>query len=181
MDDYNQEKALHTCAELGAIMAGETTHEGGNFVFCTSDRNALKPDLGNRRFFVIAADGAYNSYIGHKDIADFFDGMTYIVELNKIRLAKGDIVDRGRFDALYGGFTFEMDRINDRITHSAWDAFLNNQIRRFPREFSVGQVVAWIIERPGVPPVICHYADVADELSKRPDHVVTPYHSKVKP
>jgi hypothetical protein len=63
----------------------------------------------------------------------FFAGCVYVTDANKIMIPNGDLVDASRFNALYGGHTFVMDRSNQRTVRKAFEAFTENQVFRFPR------------------------------------------------
>lgn len=90
-----------------------------------------------------AVDGAYfmqpevvannSTFVGRNELAPFFAGCIYVQDRNDMLLPNGDLIDQARFNAIYGGYTFSLDNDNDRTTRSAWEAFLNSEIIRFPR------------------------------------------------
>lgn len=73
------------------------------------------------------------TYVAREGLAELFKDCVYIQDVNSILLPNGDIVDQGRFNARYGGYAFGMDANCEKTSKSAWDAFLNNSVIRFPR------------------------------------------------
>lgn len=59
---------------------------------------------------------------------DHFAGCVYITSLDKVFIPGGELLNRSRFDAVYGGYTFIVDSLGqNKPIKSAWEAFLNNQ------------------------------------------------------
>lgn len=95
----------------------------------------------------------HNTFIGRENLAVLFNDCIYIQDNNAILLPNGDIVDQGRFNAKFGGYTFGMTNDNDTFAKHAWDAFLSNQLITFPR--ADGSTF-----RPGLPfQDVIEYAD----------------------
>jgi hypothetical protein len=68
------------------------------------------------------------------DQLTFFEGCVYVVILNQIWVpATGDLLDKARFDVLYGGHVFSLDNANDKSTDSAWDCITRSKIFKCPR------------------------------------------------
>jgi len=63
---------------------------------------------------------------------DLFAGCVYVVDAHKVLIPGGDLVDAQRFRALFGGYTFAMDAINERTTRNAFEAFTESQALRAP-------------------------------------------------
>jgi hypothetical protein len=76
---------------------------------------------------------AHNTFVGRDNIAKVFEGCVYVRDNNETLLPNGDLVDQARFKVEYAGYAFSMDNLNEKTTRDAWDAFINNQIIRFPR------------------------------------------------
>ena len=74
-----------------------------------------------------------STFLTSDDQVQFFAGCVYVIDANKIMIPNGDLVDSSRFNALYGGHTFVMDRNNQRTVRKAFEAFTENQAVRFPR------------------------------------------------
>lgn len=49
-------RKMITDTPLKSLLGPVDTMPKNNFLFCSSDRDALKPDLGNRRYFAIDLD-----------------------------------------------------------------------------------------------------------------------------
>jgi len=95
----------------------------------------------------------YNTYIAREDLASLFKGCVYIQDMNQILLPNGDMVDQARFNAKFGGYTFGMATACTKSVKSAYDAFLHNQVIRFPRaegtEFNPRLPFQQVVERAG--------------------------------
>ena len=64
---------------------------------------------------------------------EYFAGCVYVQDIHKIFTLGGDLLDMGRFNAMYGGYVFQIDEIGDKTTRKAWEAFTENQAVRFPK------------------------------------------------
>lgn len=86
-----------------------------------------------------------NNRFGHQfmDVdaqKNHFDGCVYIVDQNRIFTPEdekieggGGILDRERFNFVYGGFTFVLTHEGKPTTRNAFDAFRDSQGYKFPR------------------------------------------------
>lgn len=95
----------------------------------------------------------HNTFVGRENLMVLFAGCVYIQDQNCILLPNGDIVDQARFNAKFAGYTFCLDNNNDKLTKSAWEAFLGNQIIAFPRvegtTFDPAMEFQSVVERAG--------------------------------
>jgi hypothetical protein len=74
-----------------------------------------------------------STFIAPEEQVTRFAGITYVVDEDKFLLPSGMLVDATRFNRIFGGYTFVLDAGNDRTTHKAAEAFIENQVFRFPR------------------------------------------------
>lgn len=77
---------------------------------------------------------------------EYFAGCVYVREENKIMVPGGYLFTREQFRADRGGFTFQMDNLNQRTTRNAFEAFTESQGLRAPRVDSTCFVPT---EKPG--------------------------------
>ncbi len=92
----------------------------------------VAPDVAAAAGMKLRSD--HPEFIGAADQLTFFQGCVYIVEHNKIWIpATGDLLDKARFDVIYGGHLFAVDPQNDKITDSAFDAFTRSRVFEAPR------------------------------------------------
>jgi hypothetical protein len=83
------------------------------------------------------------------DQIKLFQGCTYIQDLHKIFTPTGCFLKPDQFKAMYGGYVFALDTINDKTTRKAWEAFTESQAYNFPKvhgicfrpELSPGQTI----------------------------------------
>ena len=75
----------------------------------------------------------HGTFIGRENITQIFADCVYVRDNNEVLLPNGDMVDQARFKVEFAGYSFSMDNANESTTKDAWDAFINNQIVRFPR------------------------------------------------
>jgi len=64
---------------------------------------------------------------------DYFKGCVYITQNHGILTPNGMVLKPDQFKAVYGGYTFALDAMNEKVTKSAWEAFIDNQAVRFPK------------------------------------------------
>lgn len=77
---------------------------------------------------------------------EWFKGCVYVIDVNRIRMPDGLMLDKARFDVIRGGFSFVMDAANaSSPSKSAWDCFTQSQALRFPKVHST-------CFRPELPP-----------------------------
>jgi len=65
--------------------------------------------------------------------AAHFAGCVYVIDLHRIITLTGQCYDQPRFNAIYGGRTFVMDKENTRMVRNAWEAFLESQVVLNPK------------------------------------------------
>ena len=52
---------------------------------------------------------------------------------HKIFTPKNGLLDMGRFNAIHGGYVYQLDERGDKTTKKAWEAFTESQCVRFPK------------------------------------------------
>ncbi len=80
----------------------------------------------------------------------YFAGCVYVRDLHKIFTPDGSLLDQGPFKAVYGGYQFALDSINDKLVKNAWEAFTESQAVNFPKvhstcfrpELKAGEIIA---------------------------------------
>lgn len=123
------------------------------------------------------------------DQARIFAGCTYVQSLDVALVPGGYLLNKSRFDSVFGGYSFVLDRENAKMAKGAWDAFTRSQAMRFPKAHEIcfrpectpgaiieeaGQKLAnlwWPVETPSaagdVGPFLAHVAkllpDPADQ------------------
>lgn len=73
-----------------------------------------------------------NEYMGADGQIDHFRGCVYVRADDKVYTPDGDLLNKSRFDATYGGFQFVLDPVGQKHTTSAWEAFTQNRIYKAP-------------------------------------------------
>lgn len=71
-------------------------------------------------------------YLGTTQQLELFAGCAYVQDLHKAMTPAGTLLKQNQFDATYGGYLFQLDDSGDRTTKSAWEAFTQSQIIRWP-------------------------------------------------
>lgn len=64
---------------------------------------------------------------------EYFKGMTYIIELDRIFTPSGMLLNQSRFNAAYAGYVFQLDSTGDKTTRKPWEAFTESQCIHFPK------------------------------------------------
>lgn len=108
----------------------------------------------------------HDTYVQRDGLVMLFKDCVYIQDNNAVLLPTGDIVDQARFNARFAGYAFGMDKFAEKTTKSAWEAFLGNQVVRFPRvegtEFNPRVEFQAVIERAGRTWVNTYKAPIVD-------------------
>ena len=63
---------------------------------------------------------------------EHFKGCVYVQDFHKIFVPSGDLLNPDRFNAVYGGYTFQLDHSGDKTTKRAWEAYTESQVLRNP-------------------------------------------------
>lgn len=92
--------------------------------FGTSARIGAKPVAGGR-------------LVLGEDMAKLFEGCCYVQSLNQVLVPGGDLLDRQRFDVVFGGYSYMLDHANTVKAKSAWDAFTKSQVWDFPKAHDI--------------------------------------------
>ena len=84
---------------------------------------------------------------------ELFTGCTYVVDRHRVLAPGGLLLKPDQFRAVFGGYCFAMDAVNERTTRNAWEAFTESQVLRAPRAdticFKPDQPPGAIIETAG--------------------------------
>lgn len=62
-----------------------------------------------------------------------FTGCVYVQDYHRIFTPSGSMLKADQFNAVYGGYTFQLDESGDKTTRKAWEAFTESQIVRYPK------------------------------------------------
>jgi hypothetical protein len=77
----------------------------------------------------IVARPAGREFLTPPEQIPYFAGCIYVTELHKIWTpASGELVDKPRFDVLFGGHIFVLDPSNEKMTDSAFDVFTKSRV-----------------------------------------------------
>ena len=74
-----------------------------------------------------------STFLAPEEQVEFFKGCVYVLDEDKFMLPTGMRVDSTRFNRVFGGRTFVLDKGNERVTRKASEAFTESQAYRFPR------------------------------------------------
>ena len=74
-----------------------------------------------------------NEYMGADGQIGHFRGCVYVRADDKIFTPDGDLLNKSRFDATYGGYQFVLDPTGQKMTTSAWEAFTQSRIYSAPK------------------------------------------------
>lgn len=73
------------------------------------------------------------TFLGLEAQQAMFAGCVYVLELHRVLIPGGKLVNPDRFKAYFGGYTFAMDARNERTSRNAWEAITESQLLRVPR------------------------------------------------
>lgn len=105
---------------------------------------------GGRKQEATEADPVTGGRVGFQFLSvqqqrEHFKGCVYIRDLHRVLTADGALLKTEQFRAMYGGYVFAMDAMNEKTTRNAWEAFTESRGTTFPRVFSA-------CFRPELPP-----------------------------
>jgi len=81
--------------------------------------------------FIVRPAG--REYVSPDEQGGYFRGCVYVVRDNKIWVpATGAMLDKPRFDVVYGGHLFPLDAQNDKVTDSAFDTLTRSRVLAAP-------------------------------------------------
>lgn len=73
-------------------------------------------------------------YMPHDEQTAYFAGCCYVVRDHKIWVpGTGELLDKARFDVVYGGHIYPLDVKNEKMSDSSFDAFTKNMVYEAPR------------------------------------------------
>lgn len=66
----------------------------------------------------------------------YFAGCVYVRDQHRILVPDGSLLRQDQFKAVYGGYTFALDNVNDKLVKNAWETFTESQAVSFPKVHS---------------------------------------------
>lgn len=67
----------------------------------------------------------------------YFGGCIYIRDSHKVFTPDGSLLRQDQFKAVYGGYNFALDSVNDKVVKNAWEVFTESQAINFPKVHSM--------------------------------------------
>lgn len=114
--DYLETTILKACRFV------TTVYKGGDRP--TVAPKPLAPEVVEAAGFKPRAGNVYASFDEQMKI---FDGCVYVSGPHRILTPRGELLDQGRFDAVYGGYEFVVAADGKKSSTSAWEAFTKAQ------------------------------------------------------
>jgi len=74
-----------------------------------------------------------NSFPSLDQQKEIFKGCVYVRDAHRILIPGGELLKPDQFRATYGGYSFVMDALNQRVTRNAWEVFTESQVIQFPQ------------------------------------------------
>lgn len=72
-------------------------------------------------------------YLSATLMIEKFAGCVYVRDLHRILTPNGALLKSEQFNAVFGGYVFQVDERGDKTTRKAWEAFTESQCVRFPK------------------------------------------------
>lgn len=72
-------------------------------------------------------------YLGATLQLEKFAGCAYIQDIHRIFTPRGTFLKPEQFNAMHGGFVYQLDERGEKTTRKAWEAFTESQVIRFPK------------------------------------------------
>lgn len=72
-------------------------------------------------------------YLSATLMMEKFEGCVYVSDQHRIFTPRGLLLKAEQFNAMFGGFVYQVDERGDKTTRKAWEAFTESQCVRFPK------------------------------------------------
>ena len=76
-------------------------------------------------------------YLAVTQQLEHFGGCVYIRDLHRVFTPDGALLKAEQFKAVYGGYVFALDSMNDKTSKNAWEVFTESQAVNFPKAHDV--------------------------------------------
>lgn len=93
----------------------------------------LPPASGERRALPRPEIVGGSTFLSIEQQLDMFEGCVYVCDANRVLVPGGLLLKADQFRIMFGGYTFPMDKANERTSRDAWEAFTQSQAFRCPR------------------------------------------------
>ena len=125
-EDYRQRTILFATSRCNAVY-GSKKREAEQVV-----HEPVKPQPVNYSMTGPEMRSGFQ-YLAASQQAELFAGCVYIRDLHRIFTPDGAMLKPEQFKAVYGGYVFALDAMNDKTTKNAYEAFTESQAVRFPK------------------------------------------------
>jgi primase-polymerase (primpol)-like protein len=123
-DDYRQSTIL------GAVGNCKAVYNSGR----NRSQPRPQPQPGEAVDYNAVIDRDSNETFANIDRQEhLFKGCVYVTHEHKIFMPDGRMLKPEQFKVEFGGYTFNLDSTNEKVTNNAWEAFTESKIVRFPR------------------------------------------------
>lgn len=76
-----------------------------------------------------------STYLSPSDQVEFFKGCVHVIAAGQNWVPGVGLLSPSRFNAMFGGYSFVLDRENSKLSHDAHDTFTNSRAVRFPKVY----------------------------------------------
>jgi primase-polymerase (primpol)-like protein len=124
-DKWNREDYLYRTI-ISAVARQSAVYTGGK-----TNEPSAPPPAESMPDGVTYASGY--QYLTVDAQLEHFAGCVYVKDIHRIFTPDGSLLNQERFNAVYGGYVFQIDSMNDKTTKRAWEAFTESQALRRPK------------------------------------------------
>lgn len=110
-----------------------------------------------------------HTFVTVEEQRNLFRGCVYVLDQHRVLVPGGRLLKPDQFKAWFGGYTFQMDDQNAKVTRNAWEAFTESQVLRAPRADST-------CFRPRLP-----YGEILNEAGRTRVNVYWPLQIDMRP
>ena len=130
-EDYRQRTILHAVGHCSAVYGSKKREVEAGPVY-----ESVKPQPVNYSGSGPEMRSGFQ-YLAVSQQAELFAGCVYVRDIHRAFAPDGGLLKPEQFKAVYGGYVFAMDSMNDKTTKNAWEAFTESQAARFPKAHSI--------------------------------------------
>jgi hypothetical protein len=118
-DDYLQRTILGVVARQYDVLADKAAEQSG-LTAATVGAAVGRPVTGD-------------TFLTTQEQLELFKGCIYVCNIHRALVPGGHLLKPEQFKVMFGGYSFPMDPVNERVSRNAWEAFTESQSYRSPR------------------------------------------------
>lgn len=127
-EDYRQATIAHAVGLCDTVYTGRQATVKPAPASGVTD---VQPPKASSSIRMITREGF--QFLTAQQQLEYFAGCVYVNDVHRILTPDGFLLKSEQFKAMYGGYVFSLDTMNDKTTRNAWEAFTESQAFNVPK------------------------------------------------